>query len=228
MASEPASASTEELPIAAPTQPRAKDPDAGKPELLNLRMLLLAALLGSVALMAYPPLNEWAAAVSDRLMASGRKQAATDESAWKAGATALVDITVVTADVWRLACASDQVIEGRHCGFKADKSKWPDDPSKPVDDNRVDIIQPYRTENGNLLLTVSGLWAQPEIAARVHQEPPRIVATKRQKRFTARCTVKFIGTLTDSKLQWNQGNQWFDQKSVMVAQAEECHVKTTE
>ena len=197
-------------------------------ELINTRVLILAAMLGFVALLAYPPLNAWAAQFSDRVMAPYRKAPPTAQGEWKPGATALVDITVVTADVWRLSCASDQVIEGAHCTHHADKTRWAEDEAAPLDDNRKNVIQPYRTENGNLLITVSGLWAQPAIASRVHQEPPRLVQTKRQKRFTARCTVKFTGYLENAKLQWNQNSQWFDQDKVIVARAEHCEEKRTE
>lgn len=201
---------------------------AVREELLNARVLILAALLGSIALLAYPPLNTWAAQFSDRVMAPYRRPPPTDQGQWQPGAEALVDITVVTADVWRLACASDQIVDGAHCTHKADKTPWPRAENEPLDDNLKNVIQPYRTENGNLLITVSGLWAQPAIASRVHREPPKIVQTKRQKRFTARCTVKFTGYLENAKLQWNQGAQWYDQDKVIVARAEHCEEKRDE
>lgn len=217
-------ATTGEAPAQAAQTPPA--PVKAKPPLMDERMLLLAGLLFLFPLMAFPRLNNFLAVQADTFMSRFRRTPPTDQQQWIVGNTAVVDLTVVTADVWRLGCASDQVIDGAHCGYKQDQTRWESAPGEPLDDNLINTIQPFRTENGNLLISVVGLWAQPEIAMRVHQEPPRLVQEKRQKRFTARCEVKFIGTLEKPKLQWNPSTKkWFDEGNVVVARAQKCSLK---
>jgi len=142
------------------------------------------------------------------------------------GATTELDITVVTGDSKRLTCASDQALEGTHCAFNADKRKpWPSAPDAPIDDNFKDTIQPYRTLAHNQLVMVSGLWAQPEIAMRVHEELPDALPVKKQARFTALCKVKMLGKMDEVHVRWEPGQQWYTEKNVPVARAESCRIE---
>jgi hypothetical protein len=145
---------------------------------------------------------------------------------WKVGGKATVGITLITADYAKLACASDQVIEGFHCAFKSETESFPREPGAPLDDNKAKIIQPYRTPETNKLILVAGLWAQPDVALRLHREPTVGVDEEKLARFTVKCDVKFIGSLPmdKTKLRWNPG-QWVNpDMEAIVARPESCKI----
>ena len=145
-----------------------------------------------------------------------------DTSKWQPGATEFVTITLVTEDESRLTCASDELVDQQlHCALKTDKHPWPRDTNAPIDDNKERIIQPYRTLEGNELILISGVWAQPEIAMRAHQEPAGVVPVNRQSRFVAYCRVRFHAQFEKVGVRWFPGGQWFDEKA-SVAEAERC------
>jgi hypothetical protein len=140
------------------------------------------------------------------------------------GATTEVDLTVVSADAKRLTCASDKEIEGLHCAIYGDKRKpWPR-PTDVIDDNLEHIVQPYRTAANNQLVLVAGLWAEPVIATRIHQEPNETVPVKHQARFTARCKVKVVGKLDEVWLRWDVAQQWYKENNTAVARVESCTI----
>ena len=144
---------------------------------------------------------------------------------WKVGGKATVGITLITADYNKLACASDQVIEGFHCAFKSETESFPRDPSAPLDDNKAKLIQPYRTPETNKLILVAGLWAQPEVALRLHREPTAGVDEEKLARFTVKCDVKFIGVLPNTaKLRWNPGQWVTPDMEAIVARPESCKI----
>src|ERR1041384_4772429 len=72
-------------------------------------------------------------------------------SEWKTVGKSTLRITLVTADYAGLACASDKEFAGKHCANKTETEAWPRDPSAPLDDNKANVIQPYRTWNDNRL-----------------------------------------------------------------------------
>ena len=129
------------------------------------------------------------------------------------------------ADYGKLACASETVIEGYHCAFKNENENFPREPGSPIDDNKAKIIQPYRTPETNKLILVAGLWAQPEVALRLHREPASGVEEDKLARFTVHCEVKFIGMLPkEAKLRWNPG-QWVPpDMNALVARPESCTI----
>jgi hypothetical protein len=134
----------------------------------------------------------------------------TNMESWSVGSVQTVRITLVTADVNLLACASEQSFDGIHCAFKTPNDPWPRDPTKPHDDNKLDIIQPYRTWFDNKLVFVAGLWAQPEVAFRVHQEPSHGIQADKLARFAVECRVRFLGRFDNVKLRWNPTQSWTD------------------
>jgi hypothetical protein len=141
------------------------------------------------------------------------------------GATTELDLTVVTGDAKRLMCGADKELEGTHCAMYSDKRRfWPRPEGAPMDDNYKDIIQPYRTLAHNQLVLVSGLWAQPEVAMRVHQESPDALPVKRQARFTALCKVKMLGKLDEVQVRWEPGQQWYTEKNAPVGRVESCKI----
>jgi hypothetical protein len=148
---------------------------------------------------------------------------------WKVGGKETIGITLITADFGKLACASDTVVDGFHCAFKNETESFPRDPNAPLDDNKATIIQPYRTPDTNKLVMVAGLWAQPDVALRLHREPSAGIDEEKLARFTVKCDVKFIGVLgKGAKLRWNPG-QWIDpDMTAIVARPESCKVMEPE
>ncbi len=151
----------------------------------------------------------------------------TDKSKWKVGETTDVRLTLVTADKNLLSCAQETEFEGVHCAFKDEKTPWPRDPAAPLDDNKVTIIQPYRTSPDNQLVLVSGVWADPAVAMRFHKEPPYAVPQRKLARFVAHCTVKFVGEFPTAKLRWRPGAPWQNETKVLVAKATKCRIGDT-
>jgi len=147
----------------------------------------------------------------------------TDVGSWQTGASSVVRITLVTADYNLLACASEQSFEGVHCAFKSPTDPWPRDATKPQDDNKKDVVQPYRTWFDNKLVFVAGLWAQPEVAYRLHREPSQGILADKLARFAVECKVKFVGRFDAVKLRWNPQQSWGDPDApAWVAVAQDC------
>jgi hypothetical protein len=150
-----------------------------------------------------------------------------DLASWVPGAVGKVRVTVVTGDYDALTCESGTALEGAHCAYKSQTEVWPNDPSAPLDDNKVHIIQPYRTTPDNKLVLIAGLWANPAIAMRLHREPPNM-SGKKLIRFVASCDMKFIGKLEDEKLRWNNAGSWQDEGPAMVARPTSCQIEPEE
>jgi hypothetical protein len=147
-----------------------------------------------------------------------------DPATWTAGTEHVVDITLITKDENRLDCSDDREIEGAHCGYKKNRSRWPKPETAPMDDNNIDVIQPYRTALGNHLIMVAGLWATPALALRHHQESPRGTAEKDLKRFVARCRVRMLGHWTDLDMRWGTAAKWYAEKNAPIARATWCDI----
>lgn len=184
-------------------------------DLLGGRVRLVFALLIGFTFIANPwinrRVNQWFA-----------PPRASSTTPWKVGEEAEVQITVISADQNRLDCAHNAVVEGKHCDFSANHRRWPRRLSEPFDNNREQVIQPYRTADTNKLVLIAGLWAQPELAYRVHQEPTRLYPVKKQLRFVAYCRVKFTGKLENAELRWNTTDKWQKGKTALVAEPLHC------
>lgn len=148
----------------------------------------------------------------------------TDLTKWREGAVANVRVTVITADSTRLSCAHAGEVDGAHCAYGADRIIWPHGPNEPVDDNGQNIVQPYRTSPDNALVLLVGLWAQPEVAMRLHREPPTGVVAKRLQRFDVTCRAKFVQRWDTVDLRWDTAGSWQTEKGAWVARAESCTV----
>jgi hypothetical protein len=159
----------------------------------------------------------------------------TNTGVWQIGRTADVSLTLITADSARLACAQEQAIEGdgAHCGWRTETEPWPRDPAAPLDDNNRDVIQPYRTAPDNKLILVAGLWADPQVAKRLHREPFQGVQEKKLARFVVDCKMKFVGSFADAKLRWGSGAKFASPPPadkvldgrLIVARPERCGVR---
>lgn len=131
-----------------------------------------------------------------------------DMTQWQPGKVEEIELTLVTADYDKLACALDKEVAGTHCEYKSESEKWPKAPDAPLDNNRKDVIQPYSAVPDNALILVAGLWAQPEVAMRLHAEPPQNTPTKNLARFIARCKVRPIERVENASIRWNTGDAW--------------------
>jgi hypothetical protein len=186
------------------------------------RLWIVIGLLGGLGLIANPKFNEW---VMQNL--APPEEVKTDFSKWRVDGETELRVTLITADASRLACAQAQTFGGAHCAFGGDKLPWPKADNAPADDNGPDVIQPYRTSPDNALLLVVGLWAQPDVAMRLHREPPAGVLAKRLGRFDVTCRVKFIGRFDDVQLRWDNGAQWQPERMAWVARAISCTVNNS-
>ncbi len=186
------------------------------------RLLLSIGLIGVIAVMSCDVVNAKVAEQADIWF--DRVRPAPEPTQWTAGASAEVELTLVTKDAERLACADDRVFDGNHCEYDKNKRRWPQERDKPLDDNRLELIQPYRTAVGNYLVMVSGLWATPELAMRRHLEPARGRAEKSLKRFIARCTLRFLGNMDGVQVRWDFNKQWYTEKWARAAKAESCTI----
>jgi hypothetical protein len=198
----------------APAAPAGK-PAPVKPELIGGRFIIALLLLGAIALVSWQWLNAW---VDRALHPRPRKASVT----WTPGVEADVEITLITADAKRLSCASDTELEGVHCAYGANKRPWRRTPNAPFDDNDVNVIQPYRTADTNVLIMVSGLWAQPELAMRLHREPPNLADVDKHLRFVAYCRVRFVGELTTVSTRWDTTGKWTEEPKAMLAKPIRC------
>lgn len=163
------------------------------------RYLTAAAVIGGLTLLPMSCLGQ-------KLEPKDPPPSAVSE--WKVGGSSTLRITLVTADYSGLACASDKEFAGKHCANKSESESWPRDPNAPLDDNKANIIQPYRTWNDNRLVMVAGMWATPALATRLHIEPPGNLLPEKLARFVVECKVHFVGELEKPKLKWGPSSSW--------------------
>jgi hypothetical protein len=142
----------------------------------------------------------------------------TPAAEWKVGSTLPVSVTLITADYSKLYCLGTESFKGYHCGYEDQRKPWPPRPGAPLDDNKRDILQPYRTAANELIL-VGGLWADPHVAQRLHEEPPHSRNQDRLARFVAHCQLEFIGVMKDSKVRWAPGAPWLDPDGAHIGPA---------
>jgi hypothetical protein len=180
------------------------------------RFLTAAAIIGAATLLPLSCLGQ---------KLEPREPPTSAVSEWKVGGKSVLRITLVTADYAGLACAYDKEFEGKHCANKTETEAWPRDPSAPLDDNKANVVQPYRTWNDNRLVMVAGLWATPALATRLHIEPPGNLLPEKLARFVTECQVRFVGQMEQPKLRWGQTSSYNadpNTKQVMVAVPDSC------
>lgn len=201
---------------AAPSAPTAPEAPAERgPELLGGRLLIGVAMLVAMGIISWQGFN----VIIDRAL---HPKAPKPVVTWEVGKEADLELTLITPDAQRLQCAHDTAFEGVHCGYTANKRPWRRTPKAPLDDNDEDIIQPYRTADTNALVLVSGLWAQPELALRLHREPPNVADVDKNLRFVAYCHVRFIGELEKVSLRWDTRAKWGEEAKAIVAKPTHC------
>jgi hypothetical protein len=141
--------------------------------------------------------------------------------AWHQGGKVRIGVTLITADYDRLMCASEQKVGEGHCANKSESQPWPREPGDPVDDNKANVIQPYRTFPNNQLILIQGLWAEPALATRLHDEPSTL-PEKKQSRFVVECDATFTGQMQNPKLRWQATQSWNTERSAWVAKVSNC------
>jgi hypothetical protein len=199
---------------------RPPPPPEGKPIFAGRLWIGVAMLLG-FGLIANPKFNSCVMGMAPP------EDLRTDFSKWKEGSEAEVRVTLITADSTRLSCASAKVADNAHCEFGADHNLWGRAASDPADDNHPNIIQPYRTSPDNALILLAGLWAQPDVAMRLHREPPAAVTVKRENRFDVTCRVKFLTRLDSVDLRWDTTGSWQTERQAWMARALSCTVNNS-
>jgi hypothetical protein len=185
------------------------------PQVIGGRFIAAAIMLGAMIVIPMSALGNYF---------EPAEPPGTNTATWKTGAKDTIRLTLVTADAASLTCASTQTFEGRHCAFKSESEPWPREANAPLDDNKANIIQPYRTWKDNQLILVSGVWASPSLAMRVHSEPPGNLAPDKLARFVAECKVHFAGEMDKPTMRWQPGQSWGTDKATMVAIADSCEV----
>ncbi len=163
------------------------------------RFLTAAGIIGALTILPMSPIGG---------ALEPKEPPRSDVSEWKTGGKSTLRITLVTADYAGLACASDKEFEGKHCANKGESEPWPRNPNLPLDDNKANVIQPYRTWNDNKLVLVAGLWATPALATRLHIEPPGNLLPEKLARFVTECQVRFVGEIERPKLKWGPSSSW--------------------
>lgn len=215
--------SSTESKVAARSKPAPRRPAkrAEPTPVLGGRLLVAAAIIGALAII--PSLDRLSAALEPK------GPPAPNVAGWQPGKTEKVALTLVTADYNLLSCASPTAFGKVHCAYKSETEIWPREPDQPLDDNKANVIQPYRTWIGNKLILAAGVWASPELAMRLHNEPPHGIQPDKLARFVTECDMKFLGHLDRPKLRWSPGQAWnpdAEVAQVPVAMASNCRIVT--
>jgi hypothetical protein len=102
------------------------------------------------------------------------------------GETYAVEITLIRADRMHLACASEQIFSGLHCGYRRPRVAWGGSVS-----NDVSVLRPYSTVEGEQLLG-AGLWSQIPS----HADLPSY-------RFSVLCSFRAVGAVRNASARWD-------------------------
>ena len=195
---------------------RKKAPPPPEPEpILSGRMVIALALALAMSLLPSSGLG--------RIITKTSPQTA-DRATWVVGQKAIVHLTVVTSDYEKLGCADKRVASNQaHCAYQNEKERFADAKDAPVDDNKATTLQPYRTTDKNLLLA-PGLWAQPAVAMRLHNEPAQGVSQSKLARFVVACEATFLEEWEGTLIRWSPSEKWSDQGKAMVADLADCNI----
>jgi hypothetical protein len=125
---------------------------------------------------------------------------------WRLGATKMLEITLIRDDKKNLACASEKIFSGVHCGYHANSQPWGTMP-----ESDPNVLQPFNTVKNELFLA-AGLWQSPILPKTL---PP--------ERFTVVCNYHVLGVLKAVSLRWSAtGNFGPVDQSVAVGNLTDC------
>jgi hypothetical protein len=183
------------------------------------RLWIALITLGAIGILVTKYASDLGERVSTKFETSLDKAAQQDN--WQKDKLEEVGITLISSDFDKLACAYDKPLDGVHCQFRTESEIWPVEPNAPLDDNKRHIVQPFSLVPDNQLILLAGLWAQPAVAFRIHQEPGTAVAQKKQARFIAKCHIRPIERVQNASIRWNVGSAW-GKAAVVVADKPEA------
>ena len=125
---------------------------------------------------------------------------------WRLGGTRLIEITLVAQDKDNLACASDLVMDGLHCAYRADRR-----PFDPGGADEAHTLRPYNTTASELFLG-GGLWGLPALARQLPRD-----------RFTVACNYTVLGVAKSVSLRWSPTGPFDPLKpTVTVGRLSDC------
>jgi|WetSurMetagenome_2_1015567.scaffolds.fasta_scaffold296484_2 hypothetical protein len=119
---------------------------------------------------------------------------------WYAGGTRSIEITLVRDDTNNLDCASDVVVEGLHCAYRADQQ-----PFEPGGTNEPVRLRPYNTVDQVVFLG-AGLWSSPGLSGPLPSE-----------RFTVTCNFRMVSTIRSVATRWAAGGAFTSGKNALPA-----------
>jgi len=198
---------------------RKPDADDETAPILSGRLMIATVVLAAMAMVPFMGLGK---------TFEKKQNVPSDTGEWKIGGTAKVHVTLVTADYNKLNCYSDKEFEGKHCQYQTETQSFRPTPNAPIDDNKKDLIQPYRTHGTNKLIFIAGLWATPALSTRLHFETPRGVAENKLARFVAECDVRFVGQMKNPGIRWSPSGKWIQEGDPLVAIPTSCSILANE
>jgi hypothetical protein len=135
----------------------------------------------------------------------GKRYPPTGEG-WYAGGTRTIEITLVREDQANLDCASDVVLEGLHCAYRADGQ-----PFDPADTPEPVRLRPYNTVD-NVPFLGAGLWSSLGPSDSLPRE-----------RFTVTCNYHMVSTLKSVSTRWSASGAFGPSKNALpVGRLSEC------
>jgi len=206
-------------PSSAQNRTRRPAPEAESTPVLSGRLMIATMVLAGMAMVPFMGIGK---------ALERNKDLPTDTGEWKIGGTAKVHVTLITADYNKLNCQADKVVEGKHCQYQTETQAFRPEPNAPIDDNKRDLIQPYRTHGTNKLIFIAGLWATPAVSTRLHFETPRGVAENKLARFVAECDVRFVAQLKNPGVRWSPSGKWIHEGDPLVAIPNSCRILAPE
>jgi hypothetical protein len=138
----------------------------------------------------------------------------TPQSGNVVGSTVPADITLITSDRADVDCSAGAGIETYRCGFTDENMPWSGDEKNK--------LKPFYTTDRHLYL-IPGLFLSPAIEARYNSEPPT-KPRDQLKRFTAKCNVKVIGKVANTRVRWLASAAWSNPEEIEVATVVDCKV----
>lgn len=140
------------------------------------------------------------------------------------GAVIDAPITLVTADKFDLACASETKINDLHCEFET--------PEKPFSTKSVQemspaerklLLAPYKTID-DILVFIPGLFEDPTVNERFQDELPQRRQRDKLQRFTAQCKLKLVKEVDGFRMRWAPKADWQPPQKAWIGIPESCQV----
>jgi len=131
-------------------------------------------------------------------------------------------ITLLAADKFDLACASDLEWEGYRCEFKKDGESWPG-VEVQAEADRKKMLAPYMTVDNTLFL-IPGLFEDTAVDERYRYEAPRRASRDKQERFTAQCKLTLRHVVEAVKIRWSPNDKWQQKENVWIGEVSQCQV----